>query len=92
MNKCLKITLQMDFKENFLKDVIQKNARQYNLEGFCQVMEKKSLKIIVCGEKDNIDGFIDILHKETAKANVEDIEIEPFIKDKDYRGVFRVIE
>ena len=95
MNKCLRITLLMEPSEDFMKDVIQQSARKYNLEGFCQpIFDKdKGVKVIVCGEKENVDSFVDILHKEQAlKDNIKDIEIEPFIKDRDYRGVFRIIE
>lgn len=92
MNKCLKITLFMEPKEGFFKNTVQKFARQYELEGFAQYLSDKTAKIIICGEKEQVDSFVDILHKESVKANITDIEIEPFLKDKDYRGVFRIIE
>ena len=49
-------------------------------------------RIVVCGPKEKVDEFLDIVHKGTAKYVPEEVEIEAFVKDKDYRGVFRVIE
>ena len=92
MNKCLKITLTVDPQERVLLNTIQKHARTYELEGMAQALAADKVKIIICGEKEQVDFFVDALHKETsAKGPVKDIEIEPYVKDKDYRGVFRVI-
>ncbi len=94
MNKCLKIIFSANPTEKFLREVLQETAKQNSLEGLCQPLDdtNKSVKIIVCGNKDKIDTFVDALHKEAYKKNITDIKIEPFIKDKDYRGVFRVVE
>ncbi len=92
MNKCLKITLTVEIKEGFLQNTIQKNARTYELEGMVQPIADDKVKIIVCGEKEQVDHFVDAIHKESTAARIKDIEIEPYVKDKDYRGVFRVIE
>ena len=94
MKKCLKITFAAtDLPKDFLRAVIQKNARKLELEGVAQVMNNNDkVKIIVSGLKDSVDKFLDVLHKQTARVILEDIEIEPFVKDKDYRNVFRVIE
>jgi len=91
MNKCLKITLTLKPTEGFLQNVIQQNARNFGLEGIVQPFGDDKVKIIVCGEKEKVDYFVDSIHKESVQA-VTDIEIEPYIKDRDYRGVFRVIE
>jgi acylphosphatase len=91
MNKCLKITLWLDPKNNFLHEAVQKSARQLELEGLIQQLGLDQFKIIVCGKKDNVDLFVDFLHNQSTKE-IKSIEIEPFLKDRDYRGVFRVIE
>lgn len=80
------------YPEGFLRDFVQKNARKYTLEGTAQATSQTSAKIMICGEKDNIDGFLDVLHKGTKDVELDEIHIEPFIKEKDYRGIFRVIE
>jgi acylphosphatase len=93
MNKCLKITFGADVPEGFLQNFIQKTAKKFNLEGTVQMIPAEDrIKIVICGPKDKVDQFVDVLHKGSGKAVVDDIEIEPFLKDKDYRGVFRVIE
>lgn len=88
MNKCLKITLTVERMEGFLHAVVQPKARKCDLEGVVQPVSDSQIRIIICGSKDNVDAFVDLLQKEAIK----DVEIEPFVKDKDYRGVFRVIE
>jgi acylphosphatase len=93
MYKCLKITFTADFPEGFLNDFVRKHAKDLALEGTVQVMSMNNkVRIVACGDKDKVDEFLDIIHKGTAKYSPADIEIEGFTKDKDYRGVFRVIE
>lgn len=93
MYKCLKITFGGSIPEGFLHNFIQREAKKLNLEGMVQFLSNENrIKIVVCGGKDSVDNFVDALHKGTAKLMPEDIQIEPFLKDRDYRGVFRVIE
>ncbi len=94
MNKCLRIVLTAHLPDDFLYTFIQKHARSLGLEGLAQMIDSKSdlIRITVCGPSHELDQFIDLMHKGTQKFDVHDIEIEPFLKDKDYRSVFRVIE
>lgn len=93
MHKCLKITFGTAIPEGFLHDFVQKNAKKLNLEGVVQIVPAENrIKVIVCGGKDAVDQFVDLLHKGSGKTLLDDIQIEPYLKDKDYRGVFRVIE
>lgn len=92
MSKCIKITFTGNPNQDFLQKVVQKHARSLKVEGLAQGSEEGHFKIIVCGDLDTIDSFVDMIHKESVKALLKDIEIEPFLKDKDYRGVFRIIE
>jgi hypothetical protein len=48
--------------------------------------------VIACGAKDDVDLFLDSLYKDASESQLEGVEAEPFIKDRSYRGVFRVIE
>ena len=91
MNKCLRIFCTAEPIGDILRSFIQEHARKLGLEGTAQVVEGQ-IKIMVCGKKDDIDVFIDILHAGNNKFSLSEIEIEPFFKEKDYRGVFRVIE
>jgi len=92
MNKCLRITISGNFDQKLLRSFIQKHARDLKIEGTAHFMPDSRVRIIACGTKDAIDDFIDLLHKDSTAAPLEGIEIEPFLRDKDYRGVFRVIE
>lgn len=93
MNRCLRIIIVAQLPEDFLHSFIQKNAKKLGLEGQAQwVDSEKHIRIIVCGEGEALDTFVDALHEGIARLMVENVEIEPFLKDKDYRAVFRVIE
>ena len=82
----------MPIAKSFIANVIDKNAKKMNLEGTVQtIVAENRVKVIVCGDKDAVDDFIDAIHKDS-KGLLENFQIEPFLKDKDYRGVFRIIE
>ncbi len=91
MSQCLHITLSVEAAK-LLPINIQKKARELGLEGIVQATQPTTLMIIVCGTKDRLDDLVDMLHQEAAKKSVKNIAIEPFVKTKDYRGVFRIIE
>lgn len=92
MKKCLRITIVATFFVDFLQTFIQKYAREYGLEGTAQFLNENQVRIVVCGDKESVDEFVDMIHKGEKKWRAEEIMAEPFIKDKDYRGVFRIIE
>lgn len=92
MSQCLRIVLTMNLPEDFLHNFIKKNARALDLEGTVQLEAGNVIRIIACGSKESIESFLDALHTQAAKHFLDAVEVEPFIKDKDYRGVFRVIE
>lgn len=93
MNKCLKINFASEYPTGFLQKFVQKHARDLSLEGFAQVVPAERITmVLVCGPKEDVDAFIDLLHKGTKDVQLKDISVEPFLKVKDYRGVFRVLE
>lgn len=93
MHKCLKIMFDASVPDNFLYEFVQQHAKDLGLEGTVQVVSvNKKVRIVVCGDKDTVDEFVDLLHKGTGKFSPDNIEVEAFAKDKSYRGVFRVIE
>lgn len=92
MKKCLRIAIAMPHPAQLVSD-LQKKGSKLGVEGTVQFLAtEKELKIIVCGLKEQVDQFVDLVHKEAALAGVADINIEPFVKTKDYRGAFRIIE
>ncbi len=102
MNKCLRITVQVKITDAYIK-YLQEQARAMGLEGtlkahsLASALGKKTgtggeLQIAICGPKDTVDQFLDAVHKGTRGTIPTLVQIEPFIKEKDYRGVFRIIE
>jgi len=93
MNKCLKINFMSDYPTGFLQKFVQKHARDLGLEGLAQVVPAEAnTMVLVCGPKEDVDAFVDLLHRGTADVQLKNISVEPFLKVKDYRGVFRVLE
>jgi acylphosphatase len=92
MKKCLKITLISKILGGALRDSIQSAARKLDIEGTVQVIEPNEMIIIACGEKQNIDDFLDTVHQGFGSHVPEDVMVEPFLKEKDYRGIFRILE
>ncbi len=93
MKKCLRISFVISGVDHPLINDLQKKGSKLELEGTIQFIgSTQELKIIACGLKDEVDQFVDFLHKETVKLGINDLSIEPFVKAKDYRSAFRVIE
>ncbi len=92
MKQCLQITFMLDPVGSFLRTVVQEYAKSLRLEGVAQIVEPGKVKIVVCGADDALDELIGLLYQGKGRAKPQDIQIEPLIKDRDYRGVFRVIE
>ncbi len=94
MNKCLRILITAKFSDDLLQSFIQKSAKNLDLEGTAQIVDskEKKVRISICGSAEALDQFIDMLHKGAKNFDLKDIEVEPFLKDKDYRSVFRIIE
>jgi len=91
MNQCLMITLTVGISKGFLDNFIKKYARGLALEGVAHLISNKNVRMVVCGESDNVDKFIDLLYEKSTKYDLDDIMVESFFKEKDYRGVFRVV-
>lgn len=92
MNQCLRITFL--FKDTFdtLSTQVRKEAQTLGIEGIAQALDQDTIKIIACGPKPSVEQFVDFLHAQSAKTKLENIQVEPILKERDYRGVFRVIE
>ncbi len=62
MKKCLKVAFNWAGPDSVMHD-IQKKGTKLGLEGTIQyVTQEKELKIIVCGLKEQVDQFVDLLH------------------------------
>ena len=91
MSQCLRIMVVVEGKKEILDSFIQKQAQKCDIEGMMQPISHSQFRIVACGEKSNIEQFLDVLHNELSEKVIGSIDYEPFLKDKDYRGVFRVI-
>jgi acylphosphatase len=92
MKKCLKITFTAHVLDGGMRDFVQASARKLGVEGTVQVVEPNEIAIIACGSKDTIDEFLDIIHQGFGSHIPEDVQVEPFLKERDYRGIFRILE
>lgn len=90
MRKCLIIKITGNVQLDTFKVAIQKNANRLNIEGTLQNQES-GIIIYACGALDNLDKFIDTLYSSPDKSKIKDITTEPFVSEKGYRGVFRII-
>lgn len=91
MRKCLKVTVQGKVQDVSYRAFVQKHAQTFGIEGTVKNIEDGSVLIYACGAADKLDSFIDYIYKGPSAACVEDVIIEPFVNEKDFRGVFRVI-
>ncbi len=92
MKKCLRIKIHADIPKSLLSDFIKKNAHTFQIEGSVQVVGVREIRIVACGKKDAVEEFIDALYDGYEKWVPEEMEVEPFLKSQDYRGIFRIIE
>ena len=92
MKQCLIITFNISKPNGFLRGFIQKVAIEYSLEGTAQLVGPHKVRINACGKKENVDSFVDSIYGESSKSDIEEIEMEPLLQEKNFRGVFRVIE
>lgn len=92
MKKCLRLLITAKFSKDVLENFIQKNAKKLNLEGTAQKVGDNQVLISICGLGQDLDQFMDVLHKGSATFTMDDLKVEPFLREKDYRDVFRIIE
>ena len=92
MSICLRITVSVGVQKGFLRSFLQKEALKFDVEGVAQFVDSDKVQIIACGKKETVDEFVDAVHQGSRKYKLDNIELEPFLKTKDYRGIFRIIE
>jgi|WetSurMetagenome_2_1015567.scaffolds.fasta_scaffold803954_1 acylphosphatase len=92
MSLCIKIKFSVEAGTDAVRVFLQKQAQAYALEGTAQFAGENSVQMVVCGEREQVDSFIDELHVKSTKFKIGHIELEPFLKTKDYRKSFRVID
>jgi len=73
------------------REFVQKQAKRLEIEGTIQNLADKSVMIYASGQAEKLDSFIDYLYKGTGKSKIQDIEVEPLLAEKIFRGVFRIL-
>lgn len=92
MRQCVKIKVIGNVQMASYREYVQKHAQRYDIEGTIQNAEDKhSVIIMACGIAEKLDELIDALYKGTPESKVEEVQVEPMIKEKDFRSVFRII-
>lgn len=91
MCRCLKILVRVNGWQDKLSVAIQKQAKEDEIEGQMQLVGDNQLKIVICGKDDTVDDFIDYLYDLFLSVGASVEQLEPFIKERDYRGIFRVL-
>lgn len=91
MRKCLKVTVHGKMQDSVYRAFVQKHAHNLGIEGTIQHMEDGVVVMYACGASDKLDSLIDQLYKGASASRIEDVVIEPYMNEKDFRGVFRII-
>ena len=91
MKQCIKIIISGQVQSTSYKEVIQKQAHKLHIEGTLQHDGENDLLIFAAGQSDALDELIDHIYKGTTDIKIHEVVIEPFISEKNYRGVFRII-
>lgn len=91
MNQCVCITLVVKAPLIPVRELIQKSAQKLAIEGIGNILAPHTIKIVAHGSHDAIDEFIDALYTGCNGIKPASVAVEPFVKDRDYRGVFRII-
>lgn len=92
MSQCLRITCIVGRARELLYSIVSQQAEELEIEGMIVPYDDASVRVVACGSKEKIEAFLDALHKGAADDKLKSFEVEPFLKDRDYRGIFRVVE
>lgn len=92
VNKSVSIVLTIPVTDELLKSWVQKSAHNLKLQGTGHAIDPTTIRIIIQGPSDAIDEFIDLMYGGYKHQVPEKIEVEPYGKVHDFRGVFRLIE
>lgn len=92
MFKSLKIIIsgKVAFLEyaNFLAN----KAIILEIQGSVQRFDQNKLLVYATGDADKVESFIDALYVYDKSSEIDDVDIKPLDENKDFRGVFRIIQ
>lgn len=94
MNKCIKIMWRISDQkvESVMLSAIQRSADTLAVEGILCVKTPQLFEIMVAGEKQAVDKFLDEVYQIIeVPSNLGELEIIAAAKERDYRGIFRIM-
>ena len=94
MNKCIKIMWHVPDQqvESIPLTTIQRTADALSVEGILCVKSPQLFEIMAVGEKQAVDRFLDEVYQIVENAqNFGELEIVAATKERDYRGIFRIM-
>ena len=91
MRRCVSIKVTGKVQKVFYRVFTQKQATKLEVEGTIQNLDDGAVLILACAVSDKLDDFIDVLYEGSDESKVENVIVEPLVKEHDFRGVFRVI-
>jgi acylphosphatase len=91
MKQCLKVHVSGKVQGVGYREFVKKEAEKLGIEGTVHNSENGEVVIYACGMSNALDSLLDVLYKGTPKSNVTGINAEPFMKSREFRGVFRII-
>jgi len=91
MKQCVKMHVTGKVQGVGFRDFAQKQAQILQIEGAIQNVDNGEVSILACGSSSNLDTFIEQMYKGSPASKVLNVAVEPFLNNKDFRGVFRII-
>lgn len=94
MHKCIKIMWHIPCQkvETVLLTTIQHAADILSVEGILCAKSPKLFEIMAAGEKQAVDKFLDEVYRLVEfPKKLGELEIIAAAKERDYRGVFRIM-
>lgn len=88
MKQCMCVRVYKANSKEFLEEYVMTQAKKNQIEGIGQFIDPDQVQIFVCAKQAGIEKFLDALYE----AGNEKIEIEPCSLERDFRGVFRIVE
>lgn len=92
MKQCLRLTIFGTVQGVKFRSFIQQQAQALGIEGTVQNAEDGTVLVFACGVSEHLDQFIDMLYKGCPGATVDNVVAEPMMRERDFRGVFRILE
>lgn len=97
MRKCIKMIVTDYHDIDAFYKAVKKYADFAQVEGVAEPLSEEELQIVVYGPKESVDDFVCAVEDAVITVAEESSQgsglmVEPFIKEEDYRGVFRFIK